>query len=110
MTGLSIQVENGADTVTLKLEGTFDGETAALLKQSLDALGPAQDMTLDFSRVRSFVDLAVAVLTRDLTHGRERLHLKGLSGHPERMFRYFGLTGPAGPPAAFYVAEELRAN
>ena len=110
MTASGGQDEDGTDTVTLRLEGTFDGKAAELLRRSLQALGPNQDVVVDFSRVRSFVDLAVAVLTRDLSHARGKLHLRGLAGHPERMFRYFGLTAPMPPPAGFYVAEELRAG
>jgi len=44
---------------------------------------------VDFSQVRTFVDLSVDALTRAL---RDRpVSLTGLGRHQARMFRYFGL-------------------
>ena len=87
MAGLQIHQEEVAGTVTLRLEGTLDWRTAAQLRRSLDALG-AQEVVLDFTHLREFQDTAVVVLTKDLlTH---KLQFRGLAGHHERMFRYFG--------------------
>jgi hypothetical protein len=88
MTRLQIGREDLDGEVTLKLEGVFNGETALQLLTCLEELSE-RAILLDFSRVHSYVDLAVAVLIGGL-HGRE-VQLCGLPQHPERMFRYFGV-------------------
>jgi anti-anti-sigma regulatory factor len=105
MAGLQIHQEEVAGRITLRLEGTLDWRTAAQLRRSLDALG-AQEVVLDFAHLRDFQDTAVVVLTKDLpTH---KLQFRGLAGHHERMFRYFGVsTGAA--PRAYYTPEEILA-
>jgi hypothetical protein len=57
-----------------------------------EALGrlPLGPLVVDFSRVRTFVDLAVDALTLAL-QGR-KVELTGLGRHQQRMFRYFGLS------------------
>ncbi len=103
MSGLQIHQEELAGRVTLRLEGTLDWRTAAQLRLSLEALG-SQEVVLDFTHLREFKDTAVGVLTKDLlTH---KLQFRGLAGHHERMFRYFGVaTGSA--PRAYYTPEEI---
>ena len=88
MDGLDIRLEKGEHRLVLRLEGTLDGRTAAAVSQALREL-PAIPLTVDFSRVRTFVDLSVDALTRAL---RDRpVSLTGLGRHQARMFRYFGL-------------------
>ena len=100
----SLQIHQMEDNgiITLRLEGRFDARTAELLSKSLAEL-PAGQVVLDFSRVREFMDSAVAVLTRALYERDVRL--KGLVGHQERMFRYFGFTTQDAPRRDYYIPE-----
>jgi len=88
MDGLDIRLEEGNDRWVLRLAGTLDGRTARAVTDALREL-PAVPLTVDFSQVRTFVDLSVDALTRAL---RDRpVSLTGLGRHQARMFRYFGL-------------------
>ena len=88
MERLDIRLEEGEDRWIVRLEGTLDGNTALAVIHALRGL-PAVPLTVDFSRVRTFVDLSVDALTRAL---RDRpVSLTGLGRHQARMFRYFGL-------------------
>lgn len=103
MAGLEIYREENAGKVTLRLEGTVDGTTALQLRQSLEALGE-DEVVIDFSRVKQFRDLAVAVLSRGLQG--KCVRFRGLAEHQERMFRYFGLATARRPVSAYYTPEE----
>jgi len=88
MDGLDIRLETGERRLVLRLRGTLDGRTAHAVTQALRDLPPVP-LTVDFSQVRTFVDLSVDALTRAL---RDRpVSLTGLGRHQARMFRYFGL-------------------
>ena len=88
MDGLDIRLEELDERLVLRLTGTLDGHTAVAVIQALRELPPLP-LTVDFSRVRTFVDLSVDALTRAL---RDRpVSLTGLGRHQARMFRYFGL-------------------
>ena len=103
MGGLQIHQEELAGLITLRLEGTLDGRTAQLLRSSLDQLD-GREVVLDFAHLREFKDNAVGVLTTELLC--RKVQLRGLAGHHERMFRYFGVgTGTA--PRAWYSPEEI---
>ncbi len=102
MAGLQIQTVENAGTVTLKLEGRFDARTAAQLRKSLEEL-PDKQVVVDFSRVREFMDVAVAVLSRGMYERNVRL--QGLVGHQERMFRYFGFPTTEAPRHDYYTPE-----
>lgn len=104
MGGLSIEREESGATVVLKLDGTFDAKTASLLRQELLEL-PSREVVLDFTRVRKFVDSAVAVLTGGLDC--RQLRLRGLGRHQERMFCYFGIAQARTPERAYYTPEEV---
>jgi len=105
MAGLQIHQEELAGRITLRLEGTLDWRTAAQLRLSLEALG-SREVVLDFAHLSEFKDTAVVVLTKDLrTH---QVQLRGLAGHHERMFRYFGV-GTSSAPRAYYTPEEILA-
>jgi anti-anti-sigma regulatory factor len=80
----------GAHTV-LRLSGVFDYDSASALREEL-ARSSGEDLVVDFSLVREFADLGVAVLARDLAGTRDRrLRLRGLRTHQLRLFRYFGV-------------------
>jgi 2'-5' RNA ligase len=99
MATLRILREEVTNVVTLRLEGTLDGAAALMLKQALQEV-TAPAFAVDFSRVREFQDLAVAVLSPAL-HNRD-CELRGLDTHHQRMFRYFGV----GPGRSFIRAED----
>lgn len=106
MAGLQIHQEELAGRITLRLEGTLDWRTAGQLRHSLEALG-SREVVLDFAHLSEFKDTAVVVLTKDLS-AHTKVELRGLAGHHERMFRYFGVsTGTA--PQAYYTPEEILA-
>lgn len=107
MAGLEIQREELAGRLTLRLTGTLDGRTATQLRSSLEELG-SREVVVDFTHLREFRDSAVAVIT----HGLEdrKVQFRGLAGHHERMFRYFGMSlGSVAPPRAYYTPEEVLA-
>ncbi|MGZ3481400.1 MAG: STAS domain-containing protein [Myxococcaceae bacterium] len=88
MNGLDIRLEEVNQRLVLRLAGTLDGRTARAVIDALRDLPPVP-LTVDFSQVRTFVDLSVDALTRAL---RDRpVSLRGLGRHQARMFRYFGL-------------------
>ncbi len=103
MAVLHIHREERAGTVTLRLEGRFDGPAALQLTKLVDELG-SREVVIDFSHVKEFLDLAVAVLTRSIA--RKAVKLQGLGQHQERMFRYFGIGPVAEQAAPYYLAEE----
>jgi len=105
--GLEIQREELAGQLTLRLTGTLDGRTAKTLRSSLEELG-TQDVVVDFTHLKEFRDSAVAVLTHGMTE--RKVQFRGLAGHHERMFRYFGLsTGTITSSRAYYTPEEVLA-
>ncbi|XXF80996.1 hypothetical protein P2318_14910 [Myxococcaceae bacterium GXIMD 01537] len=103
MAGLEIHQEELAGLITLRLEGTLDGRTAQQVRTSLHAL-EGREVVLDFTHLREFKDNAVGVLTGDLLC--RKVQLRGLAGHHERMFRYFGL-GTGAAPRAWYAPEDV---
>jgi anti-anti-sigma regulatory factor len=88
MDGLDIRLEEGDERWVLRLAGTLDGRTAHAVTEALREL-PVVPLTVDFSQVRTFVDLSVDALTRALRN--RPVSLTGLGRHQARMFRYFGL-------------------
>jgi len=88
MDGLDIRLESDGHLLVLRLAGTLDGHTAQAVTRALQDVPPLP-LVVDFSQVRTFVDLSVDALTRAL---RDRpVSLRGLGRHQARMFRYFGL-------------------
>ena len=92
----------GYETMTFQLEGTFDGAAARRLRQSLEGVSAQEEVVLDFTQVKLFLDLSISVLTRGLE--AKNIRLRGLGTHQERMFRYFGMVAPA-PERAYYMPE-----
>jgi hypothetical protein len=90
----------------ITLEGTFDARAAEALCKTLGTLG-TEPVAIDFSRVRHFVDFAVAVLTSGL-QGRT-VELRGLSRHQEAVFRYLGIEVAARENRRYGRAEEVLA-
>jgi anti-anti-sigma regulatory factor len=109
MAGLEIQREELGGRLTLRLMGTLDGRTAIQLSSSLEELkAQEREVVVDFTHLREFRDSAVGVLTHGLKE--RKVHLRGLAGHQERMFRYFGIPLSAGASTrAWYTPEEALA-
>jgi anti-anti-sigma regulatory factor len=92
MTGsCSMRRDTEGHRTVLRLSGVFDRDSASELRELL-ARSAGEELVVDFSLVREFADLGVAVLARDLASapGR-RLSLRGLRTHQLRLFRYFGV-------------------
>jgi hypothetical protein len=64
-------------------------------------------VVVDFSRVRQFVDVAVAVLSGGLKS--RSVELRGLGRHQESVFRYFDIPVQRDPERPYYQAEEALA-
>lgn len=101
---LSIHREDVGNTLILRLEGTFDAKTAAEVRAALEQT-EGREVVVDFSRVRRFVDSAVAVMTGGLDCSGVRL--RGLDRHGEAMFRYFGIASARSPERAYYTPEDV---
>ena len=98
--------EERGGTVTFLLTGTFDARAAVRLRQMLENVDGAC-VVVDFSRVRFFVDVAVAVLSGGLKS--RSVELRGLGRHQESVFRYFDIKVGREPDRPFYQAEETLA-
>ncbi len=84
-------VQPGGD-VLIQLEGTFDAVAAWGVRRRLGALPSDANVVLDFSQVREFYDLGIAVMASSFTQ-REGPHVavRGLCQHQHRILRYFGV-------------------
>jgi anti-anti-sigma regulatory factor len=90
MTDCTITREWDGDRLVLRLAGAFDRATSWSLRDSLER-EPAPEVVLDFSLVRDFSDLAIAVLAHGLQAGQRPVSLRGLRQHQLRIFRYCGI-------------------
>ncbi len=86
----SIVTELEPGRAVIRIAGVFDRASAFELRDRLER-EPAPDVVLDFSLVREFADLGVAMLAHGLVGGSHRLRLLGLRQHQLRIFRYFGV-------------------
>lgn len=91
MRNTEIRRDFGPGTVTLRLSGTLDGRVARQLREQIDQLPLDREVTIDFTGVAPFSDLAIAVLAQEIRSVHRSLDLVGLTRHQERMFRYFGV-------------------
>ncbi len=102
-----IALEREGDRVTLRVTGELDRNGAWSLRELLQEEKDTRDLTLDFSLVRDFSDIAVAVLARALSELSGPCQLRGLRQHQLRIFRYCGVevddeeaARSEGPPSA----------
>jgi anti-anti-sigma regulatory factor len=78
------------ERVVFRLGGVFDRASAWVLREKLEAEG-ASEVLLDFSGVRDFSDLGMAVLAHGVTSQGRRVVFRGLRQHHLRIFRYCGV-------------------
>ena len=89
-TDCTIARESNGEQVVYRLGGVFDRAAAWSLRQKVES-EPAPDVLLDFSLVRDFSDLGVAVLAHGLIGAPRRILCRGLRQHQVRIFRYCGV-------------------
>ncbi|HEX9050366.1 MAG TPA: STAS domain-containing protein [Anaeromyxobacter sp.] len=94
-----MDVTHGAHgEVVVRLDGNFDAGAATRLSGWLVEISSDDPLVLDFSRVRTCEDFGLAAVAHDLAV-RERLVIRGLTRHHERMLRYFGVKLDGAPGA-----------
>ena len=92
--------------ILIRVDGTFDAAAAWDVRGRLGAVPATSHVVIDFSKVREFEDLGVAVLASGLSKvDGPHVAVRGLRQHQHRMFRYFGvdldaLQGASKRPAA----------
>ncbi len=90
LTNCTIAREWEGEQVVYRLSGVFDRDSAWALRQQVESESE-RDVLLDFSLVRDFSDLGVAVLAHGLTSAPRRILFRGLRQHRLRVFRYCGV-------------------
>ena len=90
MSESTIKREWEGDRLVIRVSGVFDRATAWTLRDRVER-ETVQDVLLDFSLVREFSDLGVAVLAHGLSGLRRQLSFRGLRQHQLRIFRYCGV-------------------
>lgn len=90
MSDCKITRERDGERVLYRLSGAFDRAGAWALRAKLDC-EPAQELVFDFSLVRDFSDLGIAVVAHGLTESPRRVVFRGLRQHQLRIFRYCGV-------------------
>ena len=90
MSESTITREWEGDKLVMRMSGVFDRASAWTLRDKVERES-AQEVLLDFSLVRDFSDLAVAVLAHGLSGLRRRVAFRGLRQHQLRIFRYCGV-------------------
>jgi len=77
--------------LTFEVGSSFAAEDAARLHEAIERAAPGTRIEIDFHRVRDCHDAALAVLARDITAGRARVALRGMSQHQLRLLGYLGV-------------------
>lgn len=80
-----------SDRAVLWIAGVFDRDVAWALRERV-ARDPAAELLLDFSLVREFSDLGIALLAHALQASPRRVLFRGLRQHQLRIFRYCGFS------------------
>jgi len=76
--------------VVIRIDGNFDATAATRLAGWLVEVPAGAPLVLDFSQVRVCEDFGLAAVADDLA-ARDRLVVRGLTRHHERMLKYFGV-------------------
>ena len=86
----TISLERDGNRVTYHLAGSFDRASAWELRARIDR-EPTAEVMIDFSLVRDFSDLGLAVVAHGLIAGAKNVHFRGLRQHQLRIFQYCGV-------------------
>jgi anti-anti-sigma regulatory factor len=86
----TIEREHDGARAVYRIRGAFDRAGAWALRDRLEGEAAAE-ILIDFSLVRDFSDLAVAVLAYGLATGARRVSFRGLRQHQFRILRYCGI-------------------
>jgi anti-anti-sigma regulatory factor len=78
------------ERIVLRIAGVFDRGNAWSLRERVER-ETAPEVLLDFSLVRDFSDLGVAVLAQGVHASGRRVLFRGLRQHQLRIFRYCGV-------------------
>ncbi len=76
--------------VVIRIDGAFDGNAASRLARWLGEVPHSEPLVIDFTGVRVCEDFGLAEVASGLVD-RDRLVVRGLTRHQERMLRYFGV-------------------
>lgn len=86
-----MDVTRGANgEIVIRIDGTFDAKDASRLAGWLVEVPRDDALVLDFTQVRACEDFGLARLAGDLA-ARERIQVRGLTRHQERMLKYLGV-------------------
>ncbi len=90
MAACTVKDEREGGRLVLRLAGSFDRASAL---QILDRLRNEieDEVVLDFSLIRDFDDRGIATLVRAILEMRNRIGVRGLRQHQQRMLRYIGV-------------------
>lgn len=91
MSESTITREWEGDRLVIRVSGVFDRASAWAVRDRAER-ETAQELLLDFSLVREFSDLGIAVLAHGLSGLRRRIAFRGLRQHQLRIFRYCGVS------------------
>jgi anti-anti-sigma regulatory factor len=104
------RLEPGGE-ILIRVDGTFDARAAWDVRGRLGAIPATSSVVIDFSQVREFDDLGVAVMATGLAPGTgPHVVVRGLRQHQHRMFRYFGVDLDAMRKASARAAASTERN
>jgi hypothetical protein len=83
--------------VLVHLNGRFGPDEANEVGALLGTATIGSRLTLDFTRVREFQDLAFGALAEAVMNSAATVALRGLATHQRRMLRYLGVEAPPPP-------------
>jgi hypothetical protein len=96
-----MRIEAVQGALVVRFGPSFTARDAERASETILALAPICELTLDFSNVREFEHTAIVPLAAALSGLREvQLRLSGLTRHHERLLHYFGLRDAGTQPVA----------
>lgn len=86
-----LRERTAAGSLTLELGQSFAPEDAVQIHELIERAPPGTPVEIDFRRVRECQDYALALLAKDLVARRDRVAVRGMSQHQQRLLGYFGV-------------------
>jgi hypothetical protein len=80
-------------SLTLEIEQSFEPEDAVRIHELIERAAPGTPVEIDFRQVRECQDFALVALAKDLVAMRDRVAVRGMSKHQQRLLGYFGVSG-----------------